>query len=238
MSSSVAEPENNQTQSYNEPTTVIMSQTIMDIQKLSFVQDPFSFRQVTFHNKQLNISDYGNKEKLIANITWKVGENMNYYQLIQPDFYFKLLRLNKLNTYFSFDNEWILKFNTHQYMQGLAAVVFSPQPTTTYYEDFYGKTIERIQDIFQLPHHLKYAMDRDTITFSLPSIYPFAYYLNNNAPTKYLQNYLLNYPLGYLKIRSLVELDTTSTEKSCTFILSCKLTNVKFAGNRFGEIDI
>lgn len=238
MSSSVESPENNQQTQYKLPTTLITSQPVIELQRLSLTPDPFDYRMRNFNNKQLTIQDYAQKEITFDHLQWKVGTPVNYIYEITPKKLMNYLKLRPLNTYFSFDNEFLVKFNTHQYMQGLLVLYFDPAPTVDYYSKFFGIEQDSLWAYFQFAHQLKFAGDRDVLNFSVPMIYPFNYFYPNTNRDIPIRDFLNDYPMGRWSMKEIIPLKTTSTVTEIPIMIVQKLKDVKYAGNRLAQATI
>lgn len=236
MSSSVESPENNQQTQYKLPTALVTSQPVIEVPRLTFVPDPYDYRIRNFKNKQLTIQDYAQKEITYDHVSWKVGTPFTYTYEVTPNNLMKYLKLKSLNTYLSFDNEFLIKFNTHQYMQGLLILYFDPAPTVNYYEKYFGIPQNSIWACFQFAHQLKFAGDRDVLKFSVPMIYPFNFFFPDSNPKTRIAEYLQKYPMGRWRLKEIVSLTTTSPVTEIPIMLVQKLKDVKYAGNRLGNV--
>lgn len=242
MSSSVENIENNQENTYALPTTTITSQPIVDFNQLTLVTDPFRYRTRTYNNQQLALQDYAQKEIVLDRFKWTVGKPMDFTFEVTPMSLMQFLKLKALNTFFTFENEFKIKFNTHQYMQGLAVLFFDPAPANNYYNYYFDVPQASMNFHWQLPHRQKFAMDRDVLQFSVPMIYPFNYFYStsndSHGEQASIYTFLNTYPMGRWHLRSITNLQTTSPVISIPIMITQRLTNVKYAGNRLQDVTL
>nr|QXV86413.1 hypothetical protein [Polycipiviridae sp.] len=225
MSSILNDNITNESETYAEPTTNITQKQILPVGQLVLGETIDQEKHLMLF-KELSPKDYSYKEKRIMNYIWTVGTNLSFnYDITPASIKIAMLPFESMAEYWHFHWDFLFKVVTNGMYQGLKVVYFNPAPNRNYYGTLFGRP-GGVREYFQYDNFIMSASDNQQIEFDTPKIYPFNYFVSNTG------DYMASYPMGSVEVRNITPLATTSPNLSITTIVSLRLKDVKYNGNR------
>jgi hypothetical protein len=238
-----------ETNPLNNPTIRVKNPTqIMDIlptaQSTNFLMDDSVYlrmRENPITIEQLDWVKLAKKNKYLANLNWATSSTGTIYtQLITPSFVNTLIPVGlDINTFINYDSLLLsLKNANNPFYAGLLLVTFDNAPSSTYYGDIFGITLNA-RDMWQFSHiYISPKTDGES-NILIPINYPFAYFKNPrtglppNDTQLALNNWLTNYGFGCLRVFVLSPLVTTSTILTQSVTISGQVLDLSTGGLNF-----
>jgi len=238
-----------ETNPLNNPTIRVRNPTqIMDVlptaQSTNFLMDDSNYMRLGENPitiEQLDWVKLAKKNKYLANLNWSTSSTgMIYTQLITPSFVNNLIPVGlDINTFINYDNLLLsLKNANNPFYAGLGLLAFDNAPSTTYYSDIFGITLNA-RDMWQFSHIFISPKTDGESNMLIPINYPFAYFKNPRvglAPTDKqlaLNDWLTNYGFGCLRFFVLAPLVTTSTILTQSITISGQVLDLTTGGLNF-----
>jgi hypothetical protein len=242
MSQTETNPLNNPTIRVKNPTQVM--DVLPTAQSTNFLMDDSVYlrmRENPITIEQLDWVKLARKNKFFANLDWATSSaGMIYTLLFTPTVVNSLIPVGlDINTFINYDNLLLsLKNANNPFYAGLLLVAFDNAPTTTYYTDIFGITLNA-RDMWQFSHIYVSPKTDGESNMLIPINYPFAYFKNPRASLpvadrqRALNDWVTDYGFGCLRIFVLSPLVTTSTILTQSITISGQVLDLSTGGLNF-----
>jgi hypothetical protein len=189
-----------------------------------------------FSSPQLDWVKLAQKNKWIFTYRWPVNDSsiwMNYHVRIRD-----ILNAVPIGTSFNaFGNFNTIKFSikptNNAYFKGCSILYWLPAPNSAFFSTFYSIANGNLSKLWQLPHALISPKTSEQIDIYIPFNYPFEFFRTQqlgNTLQSVLSTYQLDYTLGFIRARPIVNLETTGTLTGLDFNVSIEVLDFETAG--------